>query len=205
MMLTEADQEFVAAYLGQSVAAARAYAADPAQTALLAAMTGVVVDAFRAGGKLLIAGNGGSAGDAQHIAGEFTGRMLYNRDPLPAVALTTDTSALTAIGNDYGFDLVFERQVIGLGRPGDVVMGMSTSGNSPNVLRALDAARARGMATLGFAGATGGAMAGRVDLLLCAPSALTPVIQQIHMVAAHILCSLVERALFPEGARPLVA
>lgn len=204
-MLTEADQEFVAAYLGQSVAAARAYAADPAQTALLAAMTGVVVDAFRAGGKLLIAGNGGSAGDAQHIAGEFTGRMLYNRDPLPAVALTTDTSALTAIGNDYGFDLVFERQVIGLGRPGDVVMGMSTSGNSPNVLRALDAARARGMATLGFAGATGGAMAGRVDLLLCAPSALTPVIQQIHMVAAHILCSLVERALFPEGARPLVA
>lgn len=204
-MLAEADQAFVAAYLDQSSAAVQAYAADPAQTALLASMTQVVVDAFKAGGKLLIAGNGGSAGDAQHIAGEFTGRMLYNRDPLPAVALTTDTSALTAIGNDYGFDLVFERQVIGLGRPGDVVMGMSTSGNSPNVLRALDAARARGMATLGFAGATGGAMAGRVDLLLCAPSSLTPVIQQIHMIAAHILCSLVERALFPAGARPLPA
>ena len=204
-MLAEADQAFVAEYLHQSLAAVQAYAADPAQTALLATMTEVVVNAFKSGGKLLICGNGGSAGDAQHIAGEFTGRMLYNRDPLPAVALTTDTSALTAIGNDYGFDLVFERQVIGLGRPGDVVMGMSTSGNSPNVLRALNAARARGMATMGFAGSTGGAMAGRVDLLLCAPSSLTPVIQQIHMVAAHILCSLVERALFPAGARPLAA
>lgn len=194
-----ADQDFVADYLGQSVAAVQAYASDPAQTALLDRMTETVVACMRAGGKLLIAGNGGSAGDAQHIAGEFTGRMLYDRDPLPAVALTTDTSALTAIGNDYGFERVFERQVIGLGRPGDVVMGMSTSGNSPNVLLALDAARARGMATLGFAGASGGAMAGRVDLLLCAPSSLTPVVQQIHMVAAHILCSLVERAMFPRG------
>ena len=194
------DQDFVADYLSQSVAAVQAYAADPAQHDLLGRMTEAVVASMRAGGKLLIAGNGGSAGDAQHIAGEFTGRMLYDRDPLPAVALTTDTSALTAIGNDYGFERVFERQVIGLGRPGDVVMGMSTSGNSPNVLLALDAARARGMTTFGFAGKGGGAMAGKVDLLLCAPSSLTPVIQQVHMVAAHILCSLVERAMFPRSA-----
>lgn len=195
-----ADQDFVADYLGQSVAALQAYTADPAQRDLLDRMTAAVVGSMRAGGKLLIMGNGGSAGDAQHIAGEFTGRMLYDRDPLPAVALTTDTSALTAIGNDYGFERVFERQVIGLGRPGDVVMGMSTSGNSQNVLLALAAARARGMVTMGFAGAKGGAMAGAVDLLLCAPSAMTPVIQQVHMVAAHILCSLVERAMFPKDA-----
>ena len=194
-----ADLSFVADYMGQSAAAVQEYAADAEQVALLDRMTEVVVAAMRRGGKLLIAGNGGSAGDAQHIAGEFTGRMLYDRDPLPAVALTTDSSALTAIGNDYGFDLVFERQVIGLGRAGDVFMGMSTSGHSPNVLRALDAARGRGMATIGFCGRGGGAMAGRADLLLCAPSSLTPVVQQIHMIAAHLLCSLVERAMFPKG------
>ena len=196
--MQQADEAFVADYLGQSQAALAAYAADAGQRALLGQMTDAVVEAIRGGGKLLIAGNGGSAGDAQHIAGEFTGRMLYDRDPLPAVALTTDTSALTAIGNDYGFERVFERQVIGLGRRGDVFLGMSTSGNSPNVLLALDAARARGMRTIGFAGQGGGAMAGKTDLLLCAPSALTPVIQQVHMVAAHILCSLVERAMFPK-------
>ena len=156
--------------------------------------------AFRDGGKLLIVGNGGSAGDAQHIAGEFTGRMLYNRDPLPAVALSTDTSALTAIGNDYGFEKVFERQVIALGRPGDVLLALSTSGTSPNVIRAMKAARARHLVTVGFTGAGGGAMAALSDVLLCAPSSLTPVVQQIHMVAAHIVCSLVERVIFPQPA-----
>lgn len=194
-----ADQDFVADYLRQSLAALQAYAADQAHTALLHRMAEVVVTSIRAGGKLLLAGNGGSAADAQHIAAEFTGRMLYDRDPLPAIALTTDTSALTAIGNDYGFEKAFERQVIALGRPRDVFLGFSTSGNSPNVLRALDAARAKGLVTMGFTGARGGAMARRCDHLLCAPSDITPVIQQVHMVAAHILCSLVERAIFPKG------
>lgn len=198
-MQSVADQAFVADYLTQSAVALEAFREDPGQTAMLERMTAVLVEAMRGGGKLMIAGNGGSAGDAQHIAGEFTGRMLYNRDPLPAVALTTDTSALTAIGNDYGFDKVFERQVIGLGRAGDVVMGMSTSGNSDNVVRAMDAAKARGMVTFGFTGAGGGAMASRSDHLLCAPSSFTPVVQQVHMVAAHILCSLVERAMFPKS------
>ena len=199
-MLSVADGAFVFDYLEQSAAAVEAFRGDPEQTAILGRMTSVLVEAMRGGGKLMIAGNGGSAGDAQHIAGEFTGRMLYNRDPLPAMALTTDTSALTAIGNDYGFEKVFERQVIGLGRAGDVVMGMSTSGNSENVVLALDAAKARGMVTFGFTGAGGGAMASRVDHLLTAPSGFTPVIQQVHMVAAHILCSLVERAMFPKDS-----
>lgn len=194
------DQSFVTDYLGQSVAALQAYAADPSQVALLHAMAGVITTSMQAGGKLLLAGNGGSAGDSQHVAAEFTGRMLYDRDPLPALALTTDTSALTAIGNDYGFELAFERQVRALGRPGDVLLGISTSGSSANVLLALDAAKARGMATLGFAGAGGGKMLGRADMLLRAPSDWTPVIQQIHITAAHILCSLVERAMFPKPA-----
>lgn len=193
------DQSFVTDYLGQSVAALQAYAADPAQVALLHAMAEVITASMRAGGKLLLAGNGGSAGDSQHVAAEFTGRMLYDRDPLPALALTTDTSALTAIGNDYGFELAFERQVRALGRPGDVLLGISTSGNSANVLLAMDAARDRGMATLGFAGAGGGKMLERADMLLRAPSEWTPVIQQIHITAAHILCSLVERAMFPRA------
>lgn len=192
------DESFVTDYLGQSVAAMQTYANDPAQVALLHAMAGVITASMRAGGKLLLAGNGGSAGDSQHVAAEFTGRMLYDRDPLPALALTTDTSALTAIGNDYGFELAFERQVRALGRAGDVLLGISTSGNSPNVLLALDAARARGMATLAFAGAAGGRMVGRADMVLRAPSDWTPVIQQVHITAAHILCSLVERAMFPQ-------
>ena len=194
-----ADQDFVTDYLKRSADALQAYAADTAQAELLGRMTNCVVTAMRAGGRLLIAGNGGSAGDAQHIAGEFTGRMLYDRDPLPAIALTTDTSALTAIGNDYGFEKVFERQILGLGRPSDVFMGISTSGNSPNILRALDAAKARGMRSMGFTGQGGGAMAEKIELLLCAPSTFTPVVQQIHMVAAHMLCSLVERTMFPKA------
>ena len=196
-MITDADRHFVSDYLRQSQAALDAFAADGGTMGLLAGMADMVVAAMRSGGKLMLMGNGGSAGDAQHIAGEFTGRLMYDRAPLPAVALTTDTSAMTAIGNDYGFDLVFERQVLGLGRAGDVVWGISTSGNSPNVVRALEAARAQGMGTIGFAGAGGGAMAACADLLLRAPSSWTPVIQQVHITAAHLVCGLVERAMFP--------
>ena len=197
-MLAAADQDFMVDYLRQSASALETFRSDLRQTALLAEMTGVVVASMQAGGRLLIAGNGGSAGDAQHLAGEFTGRMLYDRPPLPAVALHCDTSALTAIGNDYGFDHIFERQVRALGRPGDIVWCLSTSGQSANVLRALEAGRAGGMRTLGFPGAGGGGgMAALCDMVLRAPSTLTPVVQQIHMVAGHILCALVERAMFP--------
>ncbi len=192
-----ADHDFVADYLMQSTEALRLYVADADQLALLDEMADAVAQAIRNGGKLLIAGNGGSAGDAQHIAAEFTGRMLYDRAPLAAIALHTDTSALTAIGNDYGFALVFERQVQALARPGDVVLGLSTSGRSDNVLRALAAGRAMGLMTIGFTGAGGGVMAAHADLLLRVPSDLTPIIQQIHMIAGHLLCALVERAIHP--------
>lgn len=195
-----ADQEFVADFLTQSADALRLYASDVGQLALLDRMAEVVTQAMRAGGKLLIAGNGGSAADAQHFAAEFTGRMLYDRAPLAAIALHVDSSALTAIANDYGFAQVFERQVQALGRPGDVLLGLSTSGRSDNVLRALAAARAMGLTTIGFTGAGGGLMAAHSDLLLLAPSSFTPVVQQIHMVAGHILCALVERAIHPRPA-----
>jgi len=195
-----ANHDFVVDYLAQSIEALRLYTTDAGQLALLGQMADGVTQAVRNGGKLLIAGNGGSAGDAQHIAAEFTGRMLYDRAPLAAVALHADTSALTAIGNDYGFVHVFERQVQALARPGDVVLGLSTSGRSDNVLRALAAGRAMGLATMGFTGASGGMMAAHADLLLRAPSELTPVIQQIHMVAGHLLCALVERAIYPQAS-----
>jgi D-sedoheptulose 7-phosphate isomerase len=191
------DRAYVADYLAQTLAATRAFAEDAAARETMQAMAEAISGAMRQGRKLLVAGNGGSAADAQHIAGEFVSRLMYDRAPLPALALTTDTSAITATANDYGYEQVFERQVLGLGQPGDVLLAISTSGNSPNILRALDAARHRGLVRLGFAGASGGRMRERSDLLLAAPSGHTPIIQQIHIVAAHVVCALVERALCP--------
>jgi D-sedoheptulose 7-phosphate isomerase len=160
-----------------------------------------ITAAFRSGHKLLIAGNGGSAADAQHIAGEFLSRLNFDRNPLPAIALTTDSSVLTAIGNDYGFERTFERQVRGLGKPGDVFIAISTSGCSPNVIAALKAAREAGLTTIGFTGSGAkGLMRPLCDHCLAAPAGETPLIQQIHIVAAHAICGLVERSLFtPKG------
>src|SRR5438045_2480689 len=143
----------------------------------------VMITSLHAGNKLLVAGNGGSAADAQHIAGEFLSRLNFDRSPLPAIALTTDTSVLTAIGNDYGFEKIFERQVRGLGRAGDVFIAISTSGSSPNILAGLTAARNLGLHTIGFTGDRGGSMTNLCDLCLAAPSPMTPLIQQIHIVA----------------------
>jgi D-sedoheptulose 7-phosphate isomerase len=159
-----------------------------------------ITSAYRRGGKLVIAGNGGSAADAQHIAAEFLSRFGFDRDPLPAVALTTDSSVLTAIGNDYGFDRVFERQVRGLGAKGDVFLAISTSGRSRNVIAALEAAREGGLTTVGFTGSRAGAMGQLCDFLLCVPSEETALIQQIHIAAAHAICASVERELFAEAA-----
>jgi D-sedoheptulose 7-phosphate isomerase len=174
-----------------------------------AAIVDCVVAALQNGNKLLLAGNGGSAGDAQHIAGEFVCRLNYDRAPLAAIALTTDSSVLTAIGNDYGYDHVFERQVLGLGSPGDVLIAISTSGRSPNILRAAEAARQKGLTVVGFTGASGGDLAALCDLCLRAPSASTALIQQLHITAAHIVCGLVEERLFPRSeaghARPAAA
>jgi D-sedoheptulose 7-phosphate isomerase len=159
-------------------------------------ITGVITDCYRDGGKLLIAGNGGSAGDAQHIAAEFLSRYLLDRQPLPAIALTTDTSVLTAVGNDYGFEQVFERQVRGLGRRGDVFLAISTSGRSSNVLAALRAAREIGLVTVGFTGSGANEMRGCCDHILCVPCEETAVTQQVYLVAAHAICGVVERELF---------
>jgi D-sedoheptulose 7-phosphate isomerase len=193
-------RRYTTAYLQTSVAAAQAFAADPGFTDTMVGMAADVVASMRAGGKLLIAGNGGSAADAQHIAGEFISRLMFDHAPLPAIALTVDSSAMTATANDYGYEYVFERQVIALGRKGDVFLGISTSGNSPNVVRALQAARAQGLVTHGFSGAGGGKMVELCDRLLPAPSTWTPIIQQVHITAVHVVCALVERAMFPELA-----
>jgi D-sedoheptulose 7-phosphate isomerase len=198
--MNRADGDYVSAYLAETVAATQAFAADAAAQATLMAMAEAIAVAIRASHKLLVAGNGGSAADAQHIAGEFISRLMYDRAPLPAIALTTDSSAMTATGNDYGYEFIFDRQVLGLGQAGDVFLGISTSGSSPNVVRALRSARARGLVTLGFTGARGGAMAELCDLLLAAPSPKTALVQQIHITAAHIICALVERTMFPQPA-----
>jgi D-sedoheptulose 7-phosphate isomerase len=161
-----------------------------------------VAAALAAGHKVMFAGNGGSAADAQHLAGELVSRFYYDRPAAAALALTTDTSVLTAIGNDYGYDRVFERQVHGLGRPGDVLIAISTSGRSPNILKALAAARATGVVAVGFTGANGGDMVPLCDLCLRVPGDSTPLIQQLHIVAGHIVCALVEARLFPRNAMP---
>jgi D-sedoheptulose 7-phosphate isomerase len=151
-------------------------------------------------GKILLCGNGGSAADCQHIAAEFTNRFLLERPPLPALSLTTDTSALTAIGNDYGFDQIFEKQLRALGRPGDVLVAISTSGNSANIVNAVQAAREMGITVVGLSGHDGGAMGPLCDHLLLVQDKSTPLIQEIHIAAGHLLCRLVDYYLFENVA-----
>lgn len=158
-----------------------------------------LAECLSAGHKILIFGNGGSAADAQHIAAEFVNRFEIERRPLAAIALATDTSAITSIGNDYDFDEIFAKQVLALGKAGDVAWGISTSGNSPNVVSALFAARRKGLSTLGLTGHTGGKMTPLCDLLLAVDSRSTARIQETHITVAHILCALVDRILFPQS------
>jgi D-sedoheptulose 7-phosphate isomerase len=194
------SNDMVVSHFRRSCEALDRAAGDPGVREAMHAIASVITRAFRNGGKLLIAGNGGSAADAQHIAGELLSRFNFDRVPLPALALTTDTSVLTAIGNDYGFDQAFERQLRGLGRPGDVFLAISTSGRSPNILAALKAARAKGITTIGFTGDGQRDMSTYCDHCLAAPSGETPLIQQIHIVAAHAICGLVEQELFGGAA-----
>lgn len=190
-------------YLVRSRDAVQAAIEDPAFCRALADIAEAAANALRAGGKLLLAGNGGSAADAQHIAGELVGRLNYDRAPIAAIALTTDSSVLTAVANDYGYEGIFERQIRGLGRPGDVLTAISTSGRSPNILRAIGAAREQGLTVVGFTGKAGGEMAPLCDVCLRAPAEATQLVQQLHITAAHIICGLIEEQLFSrvEGAR----
>ncbi|MBE2268014.1 MAG: D-sedoheptulose 7-phosphate isomerase [Anaerolinea sp.] len=168
---------------------------------VLSQVAQALTTALKNGNKLLFFGNGGSAADAQHIAGEFVGRFLLESRPYPAMALTTDTSILTAVGNDWTFDDVFWRQVKALAQPGDVVIGISTSGSSPNVLRGLEAGREIGAVCVGFTGSKngGGKLPAYSDLCFCAPAEQTPRIQELHILAWHAICELVEAELFRSG------
>lgn len=156
----------------------------------------ISVDALRDGHSLYLMGNGGSAADAQHISGELVGRFKKDRKALPALALTTNTSVLTAISNDYGYDLSFERQVDAFVKNGDVVFGLSTSGNSANIINAIKSAKKRGAKTIGFTGKDGGKLKDYVDVCLMVPSSETPRIQECHITVGHIICSIIEKALF---------
>ncbi len=156
------------------------------------------IHSLKSGGKILLAGNGGSAADAQHMAGEFVSRFAFDRPGLPAIALTTDTSILTAIGNDYGYEKLFARQIQALGNRGDVFIAYSTSGKSPNVIHAISEARARGLVTLGFTGNRESPMNELCDHVLVVPSPDTPKIQEGHLVLGHILCGLVENSMLKE-------
>jgi len=178
----------------ESIEAKRAFF--EANSEAVARAADVIIGSVRAGGKVLVFGNGGSAADAQHIAAELVNRLNYDHPPIPAIALTTDTSILTSIGNDSSFDNVFERQVRALGRKGDVALAISTSGNSPNVLRAVEAAREIGVTTIGLAGRTGGKLATLAELALVVNADSTQRIQETHITIAHILCELVEDALY---------
>lgn len=162
-------------------------------------VSSVVAASLREGAKILLFGNGGSAADAQHIAAEFVGRFIPDRRALPALSLSTDTSVLTALANDYGYENVFRRQIEAIGKPGDTAIGLSTSGNSPNVLEGLAAARKGGLYTIGFTGETGGEMAERTEVLFRVPSRVTPRIQETHILLGHVLCELIDRELFPDA------
>jgi D-sedoheptulose 7-phosphate isomerase len=198
--VNQSTQDHVAVYLRRSAAALERAAGDAVFMAVTRRIADAISQALLGGGKLLLAGNGGSAADAQHLAAEFLSRFVTDRSPLPAIALTTDSSVLTAIGNDYGFEHVFERQVRGLGRPNDVFLAISTSGSSPNILAALKAARDIGITTIGFSKAGGVAMLALCDLCLEAPADETAIVQQIHIVAGHAICGLVENALLARRA-----
>lgn len=165
----------------------------------IAQTAAIVAGALRNGRKILLFGNGGSAADAQHIAAEMVGRFGPNRAPVAAISLSTDTSILTAVGNDFGFEKVFTRQIEALGQAGDTAIGISTSGSSRNVLDALLVARSKGLFTVGFTGETGGDMHDRVEVLFRVPSRQTPRIQEAHILLGHIICELIDRELFPEA------
>lgn len=155
-----------------------------------------IVNAFRSGNKVLFCGNGGSAADAQHLAAEFSGRFYTDRDALPAEALHVNTSYITAVANDYSYDVIYSRMIKGIGKAGDVLVGLSTSGNSTNIVKAFETAREKGMITIGFTGATGGKMKELSDLLINVPSTDTPRIQESHILIGHIICQLVEEKYF---------
>jgi D-sedoheptulose 7-phosphate isomerase len=186
-------------YLRDSIAVYESMLADRTLMANIVQLSAVASEAVRSGGKIMFAGNGGSAADAQHFAGELVSRFYYDRPAIASLALTTDSSILTAIGNDYHYERIFSRQIEALGRSGDVFVGISTSGRSPNVLGGLAAARRLGLRTVGLTGRSGGDMAALCDIVIRIPSDSTPLIQQGHLLVGHLLCAMIEDAIHPRG------
>lgn len=164
----------------------------------IAEVSAVISRAYKNNKKTLLAGNGGSAADAQHIAGEFVSRFYFDRPGLSSIALTTDTSVLTAIGNDYGYEKLFARQLQAIGNEGDVFIGISTSGNSPNVIKALELCKEKGIISVGLTGVTGGKMSDLCDYCIKVPSGETPRVQEVHILIGHIICCIVEEEIFPD-------
>jgi D-sedoheptulose 7-phosphate isomerase len=189
-------QQSIKDILARSIAVKQQVLSDEALVGRIQQVTLLIVDAFRKGNKVLFCGNGGSAADAQHLAAEFSGRFYKDRTPLPAEALHCNTSYLTAVANDYGYEFVYSRLLKGVGREGDVLIGLSTSGNSSNIVKAYEQARSMGISTVSFTGAGGGTMKDLSDILLNVPSTDTPRIQECHITMGHIICELVEAQLF---------
>lgn len=192
-------QEYINKQIEESISLKSRILNDEKLTALIKKVCNLCVDIYKNDGKTLIAGNGGSAADAQHIAAEFVSKFYFDRPGLSSIALTTDTSTLTAIGNDYGYDELFARQIEANGRLGDVFIGISTSGNSKNILKALEKAKAMGIVTIGLTGEGGGDMVNICDYCIRVPSSSTPRIQEAHILIGHIICSVVEESLFGKG------
>ena len=189
-------KELIHTSIRESIAVKQAILGDERFQNKIAEAAGFMISAFRGGGKVLFCGNGGSAADAQHLAAELSGRFYKDRPPLYAEALHVNASFVTAVANDYGYDEVFARMVEASGRTGDVLVAISTSGNSPNILKCIERAQKQGMVVVGFTGVSGGKMAAVCDLLLNVPSGDTPRIQEAHIMIGHIICDLVEREMF---------
>jgi D-sedoheptulose 7-phosphate isomerase len=182
--------------IAQSISVKQQMLSDAPLLASVANCVDSIVSAFKSGNKVLFCGNGGSAADAQHLAAEFSGRFYINRDALPAEALHCNTSYMTAVANDYSYDVIYSRLIKGIGHKGDILIGLSTSGNSSNIVNAFETAKQKQMITIGFTGQTGGKMKPLSDYLLAIPSADTPRIQECHMLLGHIICQLVEEKIF---------
>ena len=192
-------KNYIINQINDSAATKKAIVENDALVNLLVEVAQVCVEVYRKGKKILIAGNGGSAADAQHFAAELVGRYGFDRPSLPSIALTTDTSNLTAIGNDYGYEYVFSRQLEGLGQEGDLFIGISTSGNSQNVINAFESAKHKGITTIALVGRDGGKMAAMADYAIVVPSNATPRIQESHLLIEHMICDIIEKEIFGGG------
>lgn len=192
-------KKFVRQQMQNTLSTIESVLRDETLTSTILSVAERIAQSLQRGGKLMVVGNGGSAADAQHLAAEFISRLTRDRPALHAIALTTDSSILTAIGNDYGYENVFSRQIEAIGRSGDVLLAISTSGNSPNILKALERCATHGVYSIGLTGGSGGKMKDLCDSILIAPSAITQNIQEAHLMIEHILCGLVERYYFGEA------